>query len=257
MSIFKKANEELRNKIQITKVKSPNNSITKHKNGKCLYLRVLDKTKTNKNGSKGKQVTLVKLPLDLYSIPSNKEFMSKYTTDDYKKGNYNITSENYNDMITILKPYSEMVTKYRLEDLHKKQMVKINGADKEVSSLAAKIHEVVDLIDEIERCDDNGVTVLEAQDLHQVIYRIKKRLEAGKLPDILFNEYLFKHSDTRAIEIIRAKRKYQIESKDNRQRLADCYDELTPLELKNSEKSARGAIEIRNTIKILINEPGD
>ncbi|SON49026.1 hypothetical protein [Vibrio tapetis] len=237
------------NTLSTSKInKTISKSITKHKNGKRIYLRVFDKNVMNTKGKPGKQITLASLPLDLVYIPSLNVFQNKYVTEEGKAGLYKVDDDDYRRMINILKPYVIYIKKHRAEKLHETESVVINNKPYQVSSLAAKLHHVVELIDELEHCDKQGVSVTEAQELFQAMYRIKQRLEACKLPDYLYNEYLHKPGDAVAIDRIRKKHTHKVEDKANLKRLVECYDQLTPLDIVDAEKKSKHSIKLRNRI---------
>ncbi len=49
-----------------------------------------------------------------------------------------------------------------------------------------KLHEALEMFDELESEDE--INAEEAQELHQVLYSIKTRLDAAKFPAVLFND---------------------------------------------------------------------
>lgn len=68
-----------------------------------------------------------------------------------------------------------------------------------------KLHEALEMFDELESEDE--INAEEAQELHQVLYSIKTRLDAAKFPAVLFNDYVFSPGDSNKLQAIKGKEK--------------------------------------------------
>jgi hypothetical protein len=137
------------------------------------------------------------------------------------------------------------------EELHKKNAVVINSREEQVCNIAALIHQASDAFDELEKFDE--IDVIEGQEIHQALYRIKNRLTAARMPDTFYNEFLLKEHDKESVEHMRSKRKFKLEDKASLTRFAKVFSKLTPLKLglSDSSKTAANAVELRRKIEAL------
>ncbi|MFL9760393.1 hypothetical protein [Vibrio cyclitrophicus] len=81
--------------------------------------------------------------------------------------------------------------------------------------------------------------MIEGQEIHQALYRVKSRLTAARMPDTFYNEFLFKESDQDVNEDIRSKRKFTLEDKSSLMRFAKVFDQLTSLKTNDQVKSSK------------------
>lgn len=201
-----------------------------------LYIIVRDPELTNSSGN-ATHVTLIKLPITAPTSPrSIKDLIAKYGTEEAKLGKYEITDHNFEEIMSHFKPANELYKKYRKEELHEKQSVVINEDKHSLCAIAAKLHEAVEMFDELESEDE--INAEEAQELHQAVYRIKTRLEAAKFPSALFYDYVFFHDDSNNLQAIREKRKVisSISDESSLKRFASYAKTLTPFPCKNKFK---------------------
>ncbi|EOE6194585.1 hypothetical protein ACKOZB_003293 [Vibrio parahaemolyticus] len=238
MSIFKKINNELTDNVTVTpkQKKSPLPRFQKNKSGKMLYIIVRDPELTNSSGN-ATHVTLIKLPITAPACPrSIKDLIAKHGTEEAKSGKYEITDHNFEEIMSHFKPANELYKKYRKEELHEKQSVVINEEKHSLCAIAAKLHEAVNMFDELESEDE--INAEEAQELHQALYRIKKRLDAAKFPAVMFNDYVFSPSDSNNLQAINAKRKSiaSISDASSLKRFAPYASTLTPFNHKQASK---------------------
>ncbi|HHB1579929.1 TPA: hypothetical protein ACN983_005074, partial [Vibrio parahaemolyticus] len=217
--------------------KSPLPRFQKNKSGKMLYIIVRDPELVNSSGN-ATHVTLIKLPITAPDSPrSIKDLIAKYGTEEAKSGKYEITEHNFEEIMSHFKPANALYKKYRKEELHEKQSVVINEDKHSLCAIAAKLHEAVDMFDELESEDE--INAEEAQELHQALYRIKTRLEAAKFPAVLFYDYVFFHNDSNNLQAIREKRKAisSISDESSLKRFAPYAKTLTPFPCKNKLKN--------------------
>ncbi|EHA6959122.1 MULTISPECIES: hypothetical protein [Vibrio harveyi group] len=238
MSIFKKINNELTDNVTAPakQKKSPLPRFQKNKSGKMLYIIVRDPELTNSSGN-ATHVTLIKLPITAPTSPrSIKHLIAEYGTDEAKSGKYEITDHNFEEIMSHFKPANELYKKYRKEELHEKQSVVINEDKHSLCAIAAKLHEAVEMFDELESEDE--INAEEAQELHQALYRMTLRLNAAKFPVVMFNDHLFSLYDSNNLQAIRAKRKSiaSISHASNLKRFAPHASTLTPFNHKQASK---------------------
>ncbi|MGI9894614.1 hypothetical protein ACKVMY_03510 [Vibrio natriegens] len=253
MSIFKKINNELTDNVTVTpkQKKSPLPRFQKNKSGKILYIIVRDPELINSSGN-ATHITLIKLPITAPSSPrSIKHLIAKYGTEEAKSGKYEITEHNFDEIMSHFRPANELYKKYRKEELHEKQSVVINSKEEQVCKIAALIHQASDAFDELEGEDE--IDVLEAQEIHQALYRVKNRLRAARMPDTYYNEFLFKEDDKESVEHMRSKRKFNLEDKASLMRFVKVFSKLTPLMLRDrdSSKTDIKAVALRRKIEEL------
>ncbi len=238
MSIFKKINNELTDNVTVTpkQKKSPLPRFQKNKSGKMLYIIVRDPELTNSSGN-ATHVTLIKLPITSPTCPrSIKDLIAKYGIEEAKSGKYEITEHNFEEIMSHFKPANELYKKYRKEELHEKQSVVINEDKHSLCAIAAKLHEAVEMFDELESEDE--INAEEAQELHQALYRMTLRLYAAKFPAVMFNDYVLSLGDSNNLQAIRAKRKNiaSISDASSLKRFAPYAETLTPFNHKQTSK---------------------
>ncbi|EKL0031241.1 hypothetical protein PP666_001234 [Vibrio vulnificus] len=240
MSILKKINNELTDNVKFTpkQKKSPLPRFQKNKSGKMLYIIVRDPELKNSSGN-ATHVTLIKLPITAPTCPrSIKDLIAKYGTDEAKSGKYEITEHNFEEIMSHFKPANALYKKYRKEELHEKRGVVINEEKHSLCAIAAKLHEAVEMFDELESEDE--INAEEAQELHQVLYRIKTRLDAAKFPAVLFNDYVFSPGDSNKLQAIKGKRKAisSVSDVSSLKRFVPYAQTLTPFNYKSKPKKA-------------------
>ncbi|ELX4123225.1 hypothetical protein AB3A39_003533 [Vibrio alginolyticus] len=238
MSIFKKINNELTDNVTVPtkQKKSPLPRFQKNKSGKMLYIIVRDPELTNSSGN-ATHVTLIKLPITAPACPrSIKDLIAKYGTEEAKSGKYEITEHNFEEIMSHFRPANALYKKYRKEELHEKQSVVINEEKHSLCATAAKLHEAVDMFDELE--SENEINAEEAQELHQALYRMTLRLNAAKFPAVMFNDHVFSLDDSNNLQAIRAKRKSiaSISHASNLKRFAPHASTLTSFNHKQTSK---------------------
>ncbi|MBH9742190.1 hypothetical protein [Vibrio navarrensis] len=238
MSIFKKINNELTDNVTVPtkQKKSPLPRFQKNKSGKMLYIIVRDPELVNPSGN-ATHVTLIKLPITAPTSPrSIKDLIAKYGTEEAKSGKYEITEHNFEEIMSHFKPANALYKKYRKEELHEKQSVVINEEKHSLCAIAAKLHEAVEMFDELESEDE--INAEEAQELHQAVYRIKTRLEAAKFPSALFYDYVFFHDDSNKLQAIKGKRRSisSVSDASSLKRFAPYSSALTPFDYKLKSK---------------------
>ena len=120
-----------------------------------------------------------------------------------------------------------------------------------------KPHEALEMFDELESEDE--INAEEAQELHQVLYRIKTRLDAAKFPAVLFNDYVFSPGDSNNLQATRAKRKSitLVSDASSLKRFTPYASTLTPFDYTpKSKKAGEGAQKlIAYLTKIEANSP--
>ncbi|ELA4929862.1 hypothetical protein RFS42_001590 [Vibrio vulnificus] len=240
MSVFKKINNELTDNVTVPtkQKKSPLPRFQKNKSGKMLYIIVRDPELKNSSGN-ATHVTLIKLPITAPTCPrSIKDLIAKYGTDEAKSGKYEITEHNFEEIMSHFKPANALYKKYRKEELHEKRSVVINEEKHSLCAIAAKLHEAVEMFDELESEDE--INAEEAQELHQVLYRIKTRLDAAKFPAVLFNDYVFSPGDSNKLQAIKGKRKAisSVSDASSLKRFVPYAQTLTPFNYKSKPKKA-------------------
>lgn len=253
MDIFKKVQQSLAS-VEIEKAaktkKSPTPRFQKNPSGKVLYIVVRDPELLNENGN-AKHITLIKLPIDAAIAPRNiKDLINRFGTEEAKSGKYTITDNNYAEIISHFTPANRLYKQFMKEDIHTKQTVVINNQEHELCKVAALIHQASDALDHLESIDE--LDVIEGQEIHQALYRVKNRLLNGaKMSDSFYNEFLFKEVDKEAVEHMRRKRKFTLEEKASLTRFAKVFDQLTPLKIGDIVKDSKVAVNIREKIKAL------
>ncbi|CAI2304415.1 TPA: hypothetical protein NJ888_002501 [Vibrio parahaemolyticus] len=240
MSIFKKINNELTDNVTAPakQKKSPLPRFQKNKSGKMLYIIVRDPELTNSSGN-ATHVTLIKLPITAPACPrSIKDLIAKYGTEEAKSGKYEITEHNFEEIMSHFKPANALYKKYRKEELHEKRGVVINEEKHSLCAIAAKLHEAVEMFDELESEDE--INAEEAQELHQALYRIKTRLDTAKFPAVLFNDYVFSPDDSNKLQAIKGKRRSisSVSDASSLKRFAPYSSALTPFDYKPKPKKA-------------------
>lgn len=245
MSIFKEIDKTLRNKkVKIKKTYKSTPRLQKNKNGKVLYLIVRDPEIINENGNPT-HITLVKLPITELREPKNvHDLINRFGTDAAKSGKYSITNENVAELRKAFQCANKLYKDHIKDSLHDKQTVEIDSREHQVCKIAAKIHDAVALFDELEATDEVGV--IEAQEIHQAIYRLKNRLNAIRLPDQLFNDLVFQ--EPHVFKEMRDSYPFNTYSEKNYSRVAEHYEQLTPLNLKLAEKKSEKATHAREAV---------
>lgn len=238
MNIFKKINDNLTDDVKVIpkQKKSPLPRFQKNKSGKMLYIIVRDPELLNPNGN-ATHVTLIKLPITALECPrSIKDLITKYGTEEAKSGKYEITDHNFEEIMSHFKPANTLYKKYRKEELHEKQSIVINEEKHSLCAIAAKLHEAVEMFDELESEDE--INAEEAQELHQALYRMSLRLNAAKFPAVMFNDYVFSLNDGNNLQAIKAKRKSiaSISDTSSLKRFAPYVQTLTPFNYKQTSK---------------------
>lgn len=254
---FKIAHEKLKDKFTQPQKHLPNNKIVQREDCKNIYIKVFDKSAINKNGKYGIYVVLAKIALDTYPIPSFDEFKRNYTTSAFKQDErFSISRQEYQDVIERVKAYSSIIRTIESESLHQSELLMLANKQYEISSLAMPIHELCDLIDKIESCSGEGVTVLEAQDIHQAIYRLTSRLNAAKLSNLYFYDYFFENDDIKNIEKIKNKNKFPMHSPEVIARYAKCGNKFMSLkpDIRMKKKENTSAVELRKNIEKFLAE---
>lgn len=162
----------------------------------------------------------------------------------------------YLDVIERVKAYSSIIRKIESESLHQSEQLTIANKQYEVSSLAMPIHRLCDVIDKIEECNGEGVTVLEAQDIHQAIYRLTSRLNAAKLSNLYFYDYFFENDDVKNIEKIKNKNKFPMHSPEVVARYAQCGKKFMSLkpDIRMKKKENSSAVELRKNIEKFLDD---
>ncbi|HHX8511427.1 TPA: hypothetical protein ACVO12_003658, partial [Vibrio diabolicus] len=229
---------ELTDNVTVTpkQKKSPLPRFQKNKSGKMLYIIVRDPELTNSSGN-ATHVTLIKLPITAPACPKSiKDLISKYGTEEAKSGKYEITEHNFEEIMSHFKPANALYKKYRKVELHEKQSVVINEEKHSLCAIAAKLHEAVEMFDELE--SEDAINAEEAQELHQALYRMTLRLNAAKFPTVMFNDYSLSLGDSNNLQAIRAKRKSiaSISDTSNLKRFAPYAQTLTPFNHKQASK---------------------
>ncbi|EJC6921742.1 hypothetical protein ABVY41_002667 [Vibrio parahaemolyticus] len=240
MSIFKKINNELTDNVTAPakQKKSPLPRFQKNKSGKMLYIIVRDPELTNSSGN-ATHVTLIKLPITAPACPrSIKDLIAKFGTEEAKSGKYEITEHNFEEIMSHFKPANSLYKNYRKEELHQKRGVVINEEKHSLCAIAAKLHEAVEMFDELESEDE--INAEEAQELHQALYRMTLRLNAAKFPAVMFNDYVLSLGDSNNLQAIKAKRKNiaSISDASSLKRFAPYASTLTPFNYKPKPKKA-------------------
>jgi len=251
MSIFKKINNELTDSLTVTpkRKKHPTPRFQKNKSGKMLYIIVRDPELKNSSGN-ATHITLIKLPINAPTYPrSIKDLIANYGTEEARSGKYEITGHNFEEIMSHFKPANSLYKKYRKEELHEKQSVVVNSKEEQVCKIAALIHQASDAFDALESEDE--IYVLEAQEIHQALYRVQNRLRAVRMTDMFYNEFLFKEDDKKAIEHMCSKRKFNLEDKASLMRFVNVVSKLTPLKHRGSSKTATKAVAVRRKIEEL------
>ena len=238
MSIFKKINNELTDNVTAPakQKKSPLPRFQKNKSGKMLYIIVRDPELTNSSGN-ATHVTLIKLPITAPACPrSIKDLIAKFGTEEAKSGKYEITEHNFEEIMSHFKPANSLYKNYRKEELHQKRGVVINEEKHSLCAIAAKLHEAVEMFDELESEDE--INAEEAQELHQALYRINLRLNAAKFPAVMFNDYILSLGDSNNLQAIKAKRKSiaSISDASSLKRFTPYTGSLTPFDYKPKSK---------------------
>ncbi|MEZ9763580.1 hypothetical protein AB4278_11790 [Vibrio splendidus] len=255
MDIFKKINESLKN-VEIEDIQKTNKTpiprFQKNRSGKVLYLIVRDSEIKNEKGN-ATHITLIKLPITAPHTPRNiGDLIKRFGTDAAKSGKYIITDDNFNTILAHFTPANKLYKQFAKEAVHEKQDVVINNNTHSVCSVAALIHQASDALDNLESVDE--LDVIEGQEIHQALYRIKSRLEAARMPDKFYNEFLFREDDKEVVEDMRCKRKFKLEDKASLMRFAKVFSRLTSLKLSDSSKSAASAVELRKKVEALVSK---
>jgi len=101
-----------------------------------------------------------------------------------------------------------------------------------------KLHEALEMFDELESEDE--INAEEAQELHQVLYSIKTRLDAAKFPAVLFNDYVLSPGDSNKLQAIKGKRKAisSVSDASSLKRFTPHASTLTPFDYKPKPKKA-------------------
>lgn len=199
-----------------------------------LYIIVRDPELINGSGN-ATHVTLIKLPSTALSSPrSIKHLIAKYGTEEAKSGKYEITEHNLDGIMSHFRPANELYKKYRKEERHERQCVVINEKKHYLCAISVKLHEAVEVFDELESEDD--INAEEAQEL----YRIKTRLDAAKFPAVLFNDYVFSPGDSNKLQAIKGKRKTisSVSDASSLKRFTPHASTLTPFDYKPKPKKA-------------------
>ncbi|MFA9382376.1 MAG: hypothetical protein ACERKF_01315 [Vibrio cyclitrophicus] len=240
MDIFKKINESLKSveieDIQKTK-KTPIPRFQKNRSGKVLYLIVRDSEIKNEKGN-ATHITLIKLPITASHAPRGiADLVKRFGTEEAKNGKYVITDDNFATLLAHFIPANKLYKQFVKEAVHEKQDVVIKNNTHSVCSVAALIHQAAEALDHLESVDE--LDVIEGQEIHQALYRVKSRLTAARMPDTFYNEFLFKESDQDVNEDIRSKRKFTLEDKSSLMRFAKVFDQLTSLKTNDQVKSSK------------------
>jgi hypothetical protein len=254
MSICKQINKKVKIKAKV-KEKKEKITIRKEEKGNVFYLMSTVVGEKTASGS-DKQVSIVKLPFTTSTPPKSiNDLLARFSTANFDREKHVITQEIYKELMTNFKPFNEEYMQLMKEELHKKNAVVINSREEQVCKIAALIHQASDAFDELEKFDE--LDVLEGQEIHQALYRIKYRLlEGTKMSDIFYNEFLFKEGDKEVVEHMRSKRKFKLEDKASLTRFANSFSELTSLKLgsRDTSKAAVNAVELRRKIEVLAQE---
>ncbi|HCG5283675.1 TPA: hypothetical protein NJZ47_005121 [Vibrio parahaemolyticus] len=248
MSICKQINEKVKIKAKVKEEKEKI-TIRKENKGNVFYLMSTVVGEKTANGST-KQVSIVKLPFTTTAPPKSiADLLARFSTQNFDREKHVVTHEIYKELMAKFTPFQEAYMQCMKEELHKKNTVVINEREEQVCKIAALIHQASDAFDELEKFDE--IDVIEAQEVHQALYRVKNRLEGAKMPQEFYNILLFKEDDKKVLDNMRKKRSFTNRTKTSLLRFAKVFKQLTPFDSPGSEKELKGSEALRKEVEEL------
>lgn len=218
----------------------------RHRKGMTLYLRLNIKRcdEEVRNGCpKNKVVIVAKKRIDDIPKYTFEEFLENDVTECVKSGEYNVTKGAYDKFIAKHKSYHRIYHEAKVNECRGYFEVDRAGIKKEAAKVSKPVHEVADIVEKLAL--EGLLTVVEAQDLYQAMYRIKQALDAYVMPDVLFHNMLF--SDRALVERIKNINhlsSVKISSKLNATRFLkhkdkiDCFDQGDKPKKMNSQRKS-------------------
>lgn len=218
----------------------------RHRKGMTLYLRLNIKRcdEEVRNGCpKNKVVIVAKKRIDDIPKYTFEEFLENDVTECVKSGEYNVTKGAYDKFIAKHKSYYRLYYEAKTNECRGYFDIDRAGIKKQAAKVSKPVHEVADIVTKLAL--GGLLTVVEAQDLYQAMYRIKQVLDAYVMPDVLFHNMLF--SDRALVERIKNINhlsSVKISSKLNATRFLkhkdkiDCFDQGDKPKKMNSQRKS-------------------
>ncbi|MGP8306687.1 hypothetical protein [Vibrio sp. YIC-376] len=218
----------------------------RHRKGMTLYLRLNIKRcdEEVRNGCpKNKVVIVAKKRIDDIPKYTFEEFLENDVTECVKSGEYNVTKGAYDKFIAKHKSYYRLYYEAKINECRGYFDIDRAGIKKQAANVSKPVHEVADIVTKLAL--EGLLTVVEAQDLYQAMYRIKQVLDAYVMPDVLFHNMLFfDRALVERIKNINHLSSVKISSKLNATRFLkhkdkiDCFDQGDKPKKMNSQRKS-------------------